>query len=172
MTRHGNPSEASDADLLDASRGGDRPAFAHLFDRHRPMLAILAHRMLGDHVLVEDAVQEAAVIALTSLDNLREPDRFGAWLAGIVLNICRQWLRQRSRREWSLETMQGACAGPAIWTGGSIQRRRPPKQTSPTGFGPRLQTSHPASVGRLSSSTSGACGTRRWRTHSVSRWAP
>ncbi|MBO0682745.1 MAG: bifunctional nuclease family protein, partial [Candidatus Dormibacteraeota bacterium] len=53
-----------------------------------------------------DAVQEAAITALTSLDRLREPDRFGPWLAGIGLNVCRQWLRRR-RGDWSWEALQG-----------------------------------------------------------------
>jgi bifunctional DNase/RNase len=34
-------------------------------------------------------VQESFLRAFTALDRLRDPDRFAAWLAGIVLNVCR-----------------------------------------------------------------------------------
>jgi RNA polymerase sigma-70 factor (ECF subfamily) len=101
----------SDADLVRASLGGDRAAFADLFSRHRALLASLVGRMLEDQVLAEDAIQETAVTALTSLDRLQDADRFGPWLAGIGLNLCRRWLRQRSRREWSWETLQGGLRG-------------------------------------------------------------
>src|SRR5260370_23480569 len=93
----------SDADLVRASLGRDRAAFDELFSRHGALLASLVGRMLEDQVLAEDAIQETAVIALTSLDRLQDADRFGPWLAGIGLNLCRRWLRQRSRREWSWE---------------------------------------------------------------------
>jgi len=99
--------EPGDAELVAASLQGDRAAFARLFDRHRGRLAALVSGMLGDRSLAEDVVQETAVTALVSLDRLREPDRFGAWLAGIGLNLCRQWIRRGSRPDWSWETLQG-----------------------------------------------------------------
>ena len=43
---------------------------------------------------VDDIVQEAFLQAFTGLRRLRDPDRFGAWLAGIVRNISRAAARQ------------------------------------------------------------------------------
>ena len=42
-------------------------------------------------------MQEAVVVALVSLSRLATPERFGAWLAGIALNIARRWLRDTQR---------------------------------------------------------------------------
>jgi hypothetical protein len=47
-----------------------------------------------DADLARDAVQEAAIAAMTDVERLRSPDRFGAWFCGIALNVSRKWLRQ------------------------------------------------------------------------------
>lgn len=86
----------NDARLVRAAQGGDRYAFALLVERHRPLLVACCRRMLGGGELVEEAAQEAVLQALLGLDRLRTPDRFGSWLAGIGLNVCRRLLRQRS----------------------------------------------------------------------------
>ena len=84
----------ADAQLVAAARAGDKAAFAELVRRHRHVAATLAARMLGDDDLARDVVQEATVVALVSLGRLRSPDRFGAWLCGIALNVARRWLHE------------------------------------------------------------------------------
>lgn len=98
---------ASDGELVAAARSGDRGAFAELVQRHRPMVNAVCRRMLEDPVLAEDAAQEAIVVALVNLDRLRRAERFGSWLAGIGLNLCRRWLRHRSEAAWSWEALHG-----------------------------------------------------------------
>ena len=102
-------SEPGQAALVSAAREGDKAALATLVVRHRPMLVAVCRGALGDADLAEDAAQEAVLLALTSLDRLRQPDRFGSWLCGIGLNVCRRWLRERSRASWSW----GGAAGRA-----------------------------------------------------------
>src|SRR5215217_2042438 len=103
---------ASDAALVEAALGGDKDAFAALLIRHRPLLIALCLRTTGDPHLAEDATQEAALQALLGLDRLRHRDRFGPWLAGIGLNVCRRWLRQRMRDAWSWEAVVGGALLP------------------------------------------------------------
>lgn len=95
----------TDGSLVRAARAGDRRAFAALIDRHWPLLAGCCRRMLGAGAgdLAEEAAQESVLQAMLGLDRLREPDRFGPWLAGIGLNVCRQLLRQRAASSWSPE---------------------------------------------------------------------
>lgn len=93
----GMETQLPDAALVDAARSGDKGAFALLLERHRPMLLTLCGRMLRNADLAQDAAQEAALQAMLSLDSLHEAARFGAWLGGIGLNVCRRWLREHSR---------------------------------------------------------------------------
>jgi RNA polymerase sigma factor (sigma-70 family) len=57
------------------------------------MVVALVRRLFANPDLVADVVQEAAVTALVGLGRLRSPERFGAWYAGIALNVARRWSR-------------------------------------------------------------------------------
>lgn len=73
---------------------GSKEPLAELLGRHWDTAVLLAGRVLGSADLARDAVQEAAVAAMTDLGRLRSPERFGAWFCGIALNVARSWLRQ------------------------------------------------------------------------------
>jgi RNA polymerase sigma factor (sigma-70 family) len=103
-------SESSDIALVAAARRGDKVAFSELIQQHRSLLLCLCRRSLRDAELAEDATQEAVLIALTNLDRLQRADRFGPWLAGIGLNVCRRWLREQAVVSLSWEAMQGGRA--------------------------------------------------------------
>jgi hypothetical protein len=87
----------TDADLVHEAlhgTGAARAALAELLTRHWDTAVFLAARVLGSAELARDAAQEAAIAAMTDLDRLRSPERFGAWFCGIALNVARRWLRQ------------------------------------------------------------------------------
>jgi RNA polymerase sigma factor (sigma-70 family) len=104
--------EPGDAALVAAARAGDRAALGTLLARHRPLALALCRRAIGDAGLAEDAAQEACLQAMLSLERLRKPERFGSWLAGIALNVCRRWLRARNRNAWSWEAVAGGLRLP------------------------------------------------------------
>jgi len=87
----------TDAELVRRARAGDRGALAELVGRHGPALRRACRRALRDPDAADDATQEAVVTAMLSLARLREDARFGAWLVGIGLNVCRHALRDRRR---------------------------------------------------------------------------
>ena len=92
-------SGAGDADYVRRVLAGDAAAFAGLVARYRDRLGRYAVRMLGNHADAEDALQETFVRAYRSLGRCTDPDRFGAWVFGILVNRCRTIGAQRARRE-------------------------------------------------------------------------
>jgi RNA polymerase sigma-70 factor (ECF subfamily) len=87
--------DSSDAALVARTLAGDRSAFEHLVERHRPQAVRLAARLLDDGAEAEDAAQEASLAAFHNLARLRQPERFAAWWFATVLNLARMRLRTR-----------------------------------------------------------------------------
>ena len=80
-------------ELVERARCGDREAFGRLFEQHRPMLTAVCRRVLEGRGGVDEVVQDTAVAALLGMAGLRDPERFGSWLVGIGLNLCRRRMR-------------------------------------------------------------------------------
>jgi RNA polymerase sigma factor (sigma-70 family) len=93
----------SDAELVKLAQGGDAASLGILLERHRAPLHALALRMLGHGPEVQDAVQDAFLVALRTIDQLREPEAVGRWLRGIVRNVCLMRLRERRQGEIHFE---------------------------------------------------------------------
>lgn len=81
--------------LVIAAREGDRAAFGMLYQRYGRMVhGVLLTRVARSQV--EDLVQDVFLSALKRLDSLRDPARFGGWLAMIARNRATDFHR-RSR---------------------------------------------------------------------------
>ena len=104
MVQH---SDVPDNLLVEVARTGDHAAFGALIVRHRSAAIRVCQRLVGDRSVAEDAVQEAVLQAWLSIDKLRRPERFGAWLIGITIHICHGWTRYRAEQTWSLEVLLG-----------------------------------------------------------------
>jgi DNA-directed RNA polymerase specialized sigma24 family protein len=83
--------------LVDRARHGDEQAFGALVGEVGDRCIFIAHRILRDTDLAEDAVQMALVQVWRELPALRDLDRFEAWLHRILVNACYAEAR-RSRR--------------------------------------------------------------------------
>jgi RNA polymerase sigma-70 factor, ECF subfamily len=70
-------------------------AFSSLLDRSIDRSYRLATVILGNRVDAEDAVADATLRAWQHVTSLREPARFDAWFSRILVNVCRDRLRQR-----------------------------------------------------------------------------
>ena len=81
-----------DRTIVERVLAGDRLAFGELIERYRVGALAFARRLLHS-ANAEDAVQEAFLAAFLKLENLRDRDRFRAWLFGILANVCHSRLR-------------------------------------------------------------------------------
>src|SRR5690606_22863885 len=108
----------SDAELVMAACGGDRDAFGALISRHMATAIAAARTMLGGdgaaQDVAQDVAQEAMLHAYLSLHTLREPERFGSWVYGIALNLCRSHLRARRYEVVSLEALMGGMRADGV----------------------------------------------------------
>lgn len=87
----------SDATLVTRVLGGTTAAYDVIVGRHRPGLVRVIALMIGDADEAESLAQEALTRAYAQLAEYKTELRFGAWLHGIALNLCRNHLRARSR---------------------------------------------------------------------------
>jgi RNA polymerase sigma-70 factor (ECF subfamily) len=88
----------TDAALVRAAQAGDSAGLGALLERHRSRLHAIAVSIVGHGPQAEDAVQDACVIALRRIGELRDPAAAPSWLATILVNVCRGALRRASAR--------------------------------------------------------------------------
>lgn len=85
-----------DGDLVTAARGGEPVALGLLLERHRAAMRAVAVSLLGWGPDAEDAVQDAMLVALRHIGDLRDPAAAGPWLRAVTRNECRARLRRPS----------------------------------------------------------------------------
>ena len=100
--------ERSDAELVALARAGDKDAFGQLIERYAQMAHRVALGRIADPEVARQLSQEAMLQAYLSLGSLRADDRFRSWLYGIVLNVCRSYLRGQKGLLISLEALEGS----------------------------------------------------------------
>ena len=127
-----------DRTLIEAARSGDEEAFASIARGSADRLLAVAYRILRDVGRAEDAVQQTLVTAWRQLPELREVDRFEAWIHRILVHAC--YDEAKRARRWSANVTLLSVDGPsADDTALSVAvrdaldrgfRRLPPEQTA------------------------------------------
>ena len=85
--------------LVEEAGRGDEEAFASLARASADRLMAIAFRILRDVGRAEDATQAALLSAWRQLPNLRDPDKFDAWLRRLLVNAC--YVEARRERQWT-----------------------------------------------------------------------
>ena len=85
-------------DLVEAAQQGDHEAFEVLASAAAARLLTFARLVLRDTHQAEDAVQEALVHAWQGLPDLRDPERWDAWLHRLIVRACADQGRHRLRQ--------------------------------------------------------------------------
>ncbi|MEU5903401.1 sigma-70 family RNA polymerase sigma factor [Micromonospora sp. NPDC047467] len=83
-----------DAELVVLAQAGDAAALGALLARHEAAMRAVALSILGYGPDAEDAVQDAMVVALRRIGEVRDPNAVGPWLRAIVRNNSRTTLRR------------------------------------------------------------------------------
>jgi RNA polymerase sigma-70 factor (ECF subfamily) len=85
--------------LVERAMHGDQDAFASLAAENVDGCYRLAYRILRDPDRAHDATQQALLGAWRDLPNLRDAERFDAWLHRLVVHAC--YDAARSERRWN-----------------------------------------------------------------------
>ena len=88
-----------DAELIGRAQHGDEEAFASLAVAAGDRLHAVAHRILRDIDLAEDATQQALLAIWQDLPQLRDPARFDAWSYRLLVRAC--YAEANRTRRWS-----------------------------------------------------------------------
>lgn len=86
---------ADDAALVLRARAGDALAEEAIFRRHVRYVGSIALRLCGRQQDAEDIVQDTFALALSRLDQLREPGALRVWLARIAVSFAKRVIRRR-----------------------------------------------------------------------------
>jgi RNA polymerase sigma-70 factor (ECF subfamily) len=97
-------------DLVVRAQQGDREAFAGLVNLTSDRMYAIAVRVLRDSDLAEDALQSALLTAWRQLPNLRDPDRYEAWVRKVLVHAC--YAEARRRRAWAANVRVLPVDGP------------------------------------------------------------
>lgn len=97
---------------MEHGRRGSAEARERLFSLLAPCVLQRAQRLCGASGMAQDIAQAALVLVLEHLDDLRRPDRLGAWVKRIVINTCRMEERKRAARAQTEECSAGVMAPP------------------------------------------------------------
>ena len=77
-----------DSELVIRAQRGDESAFAVLAQSAADRLHAVAHRILRDLELADDATQQALLAIWRTLPQLRDPERFDAWSYRLLVRAC------------------------------------------------------------------------------------
>ncbi|MEO8246467.1 MAG: sigma-70 family RNA polymerase sigma factor [Chloroflexota bacterium] len=88
-----------DTTLVTLAQHGDEEAFASLAVAAGDRLHAVAHRILRDTDLAEDATQQTLLAIWRELPTLRDPARFDAWAYRLLVRAC--YAEARRTRHWA-----------------------------------------------------------------------
>jgi RNA polymerase sigma-70 factor (ECF subfamily) len=118
-TLEGSIHFVNDRSLADRARHGDLDAFEELMHARIDAIYRLSYAIVGDEADARDATQETFIGAWKRLRELRDPERFDAWLQRIAVNSARMTLRARGRRRVR-EIPSGDVAALAVAADGAV----------------------------------------------------
>jgi RNA polymerase sigma-70 factor (ECF subfamily) len=96
----------SDAELVRLARTGRAEAYAELAQRWAARVTALCHARVRRADVADDLAQETLLRGFRAIHTLSDPERFGAWLSGIALRACLDWLKSKQNGQVTFSAMQ------------------------------------------------------------------
>ncbi len=130
--------EPTDEELMLAVQGGDREAFATLYERHKGPVYGICRSLIPDRARAEDAFTDAFLNVLKKAHTFKPGRPVAPWLYRIARNRCLNLRREEGRRKTlSLDRPAGAAAE----SGESLGAVVPGADSSPDHKAARRETS-------------------------------
>ncbi len=85
----------SDGDLVRQTLAGRTAAYGELARRWSRRVLAFCHAKVSSAHAAEDLAQEALLRGFRGLATLADPEKFGAWIRGIALRVCLDWLKSK-----------------------------------------------------------------------------
>src|SRR3984957_15156751 len=104
-------SDKPDEELITEVPCGQTDAFSELAARHRPRVERLCRRFFSDEEMSRDIAQESFIRAYTALATYRAEMPFGGGLRALVVHLCYDEVRGRTRRP---EELVGDFSAPEV----------------------------------------------------------
>jgi len=90
--------QQNDRALVQAAMAGDKAAYGRLYDRYAPLVRAVCYDRTGNLADAQDLAQDVFLRAYQRLEQIRDPERFGAWIVQAARYRCSEWRRGKSRQ--------------------------------------------------------------------------
>lgn len=101
-----NPQESTElSSLISRSQAGELEAFEQIYNLYKKKIYGLAFNLTRDHQTSEDLVQEIFMKIFSSIQDIKRPELFPAWVYRISLNTCYSHLRRQKTFEEKLNVL-------------------------------------------------------------------
>ncbi len=97
MSTAENARDVSDPELVAAMVAADRWGLAVAYDKYAASIYAFCYNQLRDREAAADAVQDTFLVVAERIGQLRQPEKFRAWLYAIARHCCVDKLNARSR---------------------------------------------------------------------------
>jgi RNA polymerase sigma-70 factor (ECF subfamily) len=89
----------SDGDLVRQVLAGRTEVYEELVRRWAGRITALCHAKVRRADVADDLAQETLMRSYRAVRSLHEPEKFGAWLCGIAVRTCLDWLKAKERSQ-------------------------------------------------------------------------
>lgn len=95
--KHADHNLARDAELVRRTLYGDKEAFGELVAAYQGDVYGLAYALVRNWQDAQDVAQEAFIRGFSSLDQLRDRNRFAPWMKRVTFSVAMNWMKAHRR---------------------------------------------------------------------------